>query len=314
MAVNRTSILRGPGTVIFDGVNLFDKEGITADVDVSTQDVGSSLSGQLDTIKTDQVAKVTMTPVGVLSAALVAKLFPYANPTVGASVFGSTDKTLVVHSLAGTKLTFVNGQLTKMPELSLSPVKTAFGSCEFTGLLGLGKAPGDENSVFKVETAAYAAGAPQPDAMTGAQYVGTWGSGSDALVIPDTKDGWTVTPELELEPVQTDNLGTVDYTIAGLKVTATCTPLGLTEAQILAALPITNARGSSMRGSQDLVIAGGTGALTVTLKNATLVKGPLAWGNTTLRAGQIQFTAHRSFSDGAAGAVWGVEFNAATED
>ena len=302
MAIQRNNILRGPGTVIIDGVAIHDASGITCDVDVATQEIPSSISGPIDTIKTDQIGKVTLTPVGVLSNDIIAALFPWLDPQIGASVFGSTDKALVVHSLAGTKVTFVNGHLTKMPEIYLSPVKTAFGSAEFTGLLGLGKAPGDTNSVYKVESATYSSGAPQPDGITGAQYVGTFGS----LSITDTQDGWTVTPEIELEPVQTDNLGTVDYTIAGLKVTATCTPLGLTESQIMAALPITLGRGSSMRGTNDLVISGGSGALEVTLKNATLVKGPLAWGNTTLRAGQIQFTAHRSFTNGAAGAVWDI--------
>ena len=302
MAIQRNNILRGPGTVIIDGVAIHDASGITCDVDVATQEIPSSISGPIDTIKTDQIGKVTLTPVGVLSDDIIAALFPWLDPQIGASVFGSTDKALVVHSLAGTKVTFVNGHLTKMPEIYLSPVKTAFGSAEFTGLLGLGKAPGDTNSVYKVESATYSSGAPQPDGITGAQYVGTFGS----LSITDTQDGWTVTPEIELEPVQTDNLGTVDYTIAGLKVTATCTPLGLTESQIMAALPITLGRGSSMRGTNDLVISGGSGALEVTLKNATLVKGPLAWGNTTLRAGQIQFTAHRSFTNGAAGAVWDI--------
>ena len=306
MAIQRNNILRGPGTVIIDGVAIHDASGITCYVDVATQEIPSSISGSIDTIKTDQIGKVTLTPVGVLSDDIIAALFPWLDPQIGASVFGSTDKTLVVHSLAGTKVTFVNGHLTKMPEIYLSPVKTAFGSAEFTGLLGLGKAPGDTNSVYKVESATYSSGAPQPDGITGAQYVGTWGRGSGALTITDTQDGWTVTPEIELKPVQTDNLGTVDYTIAGLKVTATCTPLGLTESQIMAALPITLGRGSSMRGTNDLVISGGSGALEVTLKNATLVKGPLAWGNTTLRAGQIQFTAHRSFTNGAAGAVWDI--------
>ena len=106
--------------------------------------------------------------------------------------------------------------------------------------------------------------------------------------------------------MQTDLLGTVDYTIAGVSVTATCTPLGLTEAQILAALPITKGRGASLAGTNDLVIAG-TGGLTVTLKNATMVTGPLQWGNTTLRAGEVAFRAHRAFSSGEPGALFDVE-------
>jgi hypothetical protein len=54
-------------------------------------------------------------------------------------------------------------------------------------------------------------------------------------------------------------------------------------------------------GANDLVITG-EGGLEVTLKSASLIRGPLQWGNTTLRAGELQFTAHR-----ASGTVFTVE-------
>ena len=63
MAINRTNILRGPGTLIFgsgqDAQTIFDATGITADVENSTQDIPSSVSGTLDQIKTDQVGTVS---------------------------------------------------------------------------------------------------------------------------------------------------------------------------------------------------------------------------------------------------------------
>ena len=308
MAIQRTTILRGPGTAIYntgdDAVAIHDASGIVAELETATGDVPSSVSGTLDTIKTDQVGRIRLTPCGVLSDDILDILFPdvFRTPSIGASVFGSADVPLAVHSVAGTKVTFVNAALTKMPNILLSPVKTAFGEVEFTALLGLGKAPGDTNAIFTSASATYDAGGPDPDGIVGVQYAATFGS----LSIADTADGWTVTPEVTLEPVQTDLLGTVDYTIAGVSVTATCTPLGLTEAQILAALPITKGRGASLAGTNDLVIAG-TGGLTVTLKNATMVTGPLQWGNTTLRAGEVAFRAHRAFSSGEPGALFDVE-------
>ena len=309
MAINRTNILRGPGTVIFntgnDAQTIFDATGITADVESSSQEIPSSVSGAIDTIKTDQVGTIRLTPCGQLSDDLLALLYPYGTPSIGARVFPDADVPLTVHSVAGTKVTFVNAALTTMPPLQLSPVKTAFGEAVFTALLGLGKKPSDANSFFTTASAAYASGGPDPTGIVGVQYSATFGS----LNILDTLDGWTVTPELELEPVTTDLLGTVDYTIKGVKCTATCTPLGLTEAQLLGALPIAKDRGTSLKGAADLVITG-AGGLTVTLKNATMLRGPLQWGNTTLRAGEVQFTAHRAFTDGAPGAVFSVEMAA----
>ena len=104
----------------------------------------------------------------------------------------------------------------------------------------------------------------------------------------------------------TDNLGTIDWTVSAVGCTARCTPLGLPEAQILAALPVGKARGSLLGGTDNLVITG-AGGLTVTLYGAGLVTGPLQWGNTTLRVGEIGFTACRTFKDGVPGPVFTVE-------
>jgi len=58
---------------------------------------------------------------------------------------------------------------------------------------------------------------------------------------------------------------------------------------------ISAGRGTSLAGDGDLVITSAAG-LVVTLKNAALVSGPCQWGASTLRVGQIGFTAHRASS------------------
>ena len=302
MPTSRTSIIRGPGTVVYGGKSFFDASGISAEIESATSEIPSSISGSIATIKTDQTGKISFTPCGQLAADLLALLYPYGSPTVGSSACGSADRPLVVHSLAGTKVSFVNAVLSKMPELYLSPIRTAFGSAEFSAALGLAKAPGDADAFYKVEQAAYDSGAPDPESITGVQYAGTFGD----LSIPDTLEGWTITPEVTLEPVTVDSVGTIDWTIAGVSCTATCTPVGLTEAEILAALPVSGARGSMIGGESDLVVSG-AGGLKVTLMKASLVRGPLQWGTTTLRAGELGFTAHRSFAGGVPGPVFTVE-------
>ena len=306
MATSRTSIIRGPGAVKYDTVTIHDADGISAEVETETSEVPSSISGPLDTIKTDTTATVSLTPCGQITDDILAVLFPHQTPVIGSSLCGSQDRKLTVHSLAGTKVEFLNAVLTGAPSLQLSPVKTAFGQATFTALTALGKAPGEANSFYNVAAAAYNMGYPDPNGLTGVQYTGTFGS----LVIPDTADGWTVEVELSTEPVSTDGVGTIDFTLAGVTVRAKCTPVGLSESQILSALPIDRQRGASLRGSSDLVIAG-AGGLTVTLKNATMVTGPLAWGTTTLRAGEIGFVANRGFSNNVAGALYSVVKTAA---
>lgn len=301
MSINRNTILRGPGTVKFGGVTVFDSNGITCEIESATQGLPSSISGEIGTIKTDQTGKISFTPCGQISAAILAALYPYASAAIGSSACGAADTPCVVHGMSGTRVTLVNCCVRKMPEIYLSPVKTAFGSVELAAALGLAKGPTDDAALYTVEQAAYDAGAPDPTGITGVAYAGTFG----ALSIPDTVDGWTITPEVTLNPVSTDTLGTIDWTVASVGCTAKCTPLGLTEEQILAALPATRARGSLI-GGDDLVVTG-AGGLKVTLHGASLVTGPLQWGNTQLRAGEIGFTAHRSFAGGVPGPVFEVE-------
>lgn len=301
MPINRNTILRGPGTVVFGGVTVFDSNGITCEIESATQGLPSSISGEIGTIKTDQTGKISFTPCGQISAAILAAIYPYASAAIGSSACGAVDTPCVVHGMSGTRVTLVNCCVRKMPEIYLSPVKTAFGSVELAAALGLAKGPTDDAALYTVEQAAYDAGAPDPTGITGVAYAGTFG----ALSIPDTSDGWTITPEVTLQPVSTDTLGTIDWTVASVGCTAKCTPLGLTEEQILAALPATRARGSLI-GGDDLVVTG-AGGLKVTLHGASIVTGPLQWGNTQLRAGEIGFTAHRSFAGGVPGPVFEVE-------
>ena len=295
MGTTRHSIIRGPGTVSYGGVKFFDASGIDAALDSATSEVPSSIAGKLDTIKNDQTGKVTLTPVGNLSEALVALLYPswLQTPEIGRSLFGSADTPLFVSSRAGQKVTFYAAAVTGFPDLNLSPVKTAFGPVEWTALLANGKLPTDASSFYAVAAAAYADGEPPRDGLTGFHYTGTFGS----LSIPDTVDGWTVSVAAQLDPVTTDSQGTIDYTLGGVSVTARCTPLGLSESQILGALPVLSGRGASLAGANDLVIAA-TGGLTVKLKKASLGTGPLQWGTTTLRAGEIGFTANIDPSTG----------------
>ena len=289
MATTRQSIIRGPGTVMFGGLKIHDSSGITADIESSTQEIPSSIAGKLDTIKTDQTGKISLTPVGNITQALLDLFFPswMKKPVFGTSIMGDADKPIVVSSRAGTKVTFACAGLTKCPELLLSPVKTAFGGIEFTAVVANGKLPGDTGAFYSVAAAEYDGGEPKREGLSGCHYQATFGD----LAIPDTQDGWTVTPELQLEPVGSDSQGTIDYTLSGVTVRASCTPLGLSEADILAALPVGKGRGASLASASDLVIAAG-GGLSVTLKNAALVTGPIQWGASQLRAGQLGFVAN----------------------
>ena len=74
MATSRTSIIRGPGTVVYGGKAFFDASGISAEIESATSEIPSSISGSIATIKTDQTGKISFTPCGQLAADLLALL------------------------------------------------------------------------------------------------------------------------------------------------------------------------------------------------------------------------------------------------
>lgn len=304
----RQTIISGPGAVIFGGQTIHDKEGIEASIESQQEAALSSLYGQVTAFKADQVGKITFTPCGSISADLLAVLFPHASPVMGASLFGAADAPAVVHSLAGVKLTAHAAALTKIPSLALSPVRTAFGQAELTFLVANGLAPSTASGFYTVAAAAFTATALADTAVKTGVYLGTY----NATTI-HTQDGWTVEFDLQTTPVVIDDTGTVDLLLSGLTVRASCTPVGITEADLMALQPHLLDRGSSMIGAYDLTIATTVvGGLSVVLKNARCMTGPLAWGNGKLRAGQLGFTAHREFTAGVGAALYSVAVVAGT--
>ena len=293
MATDRTTIIRGPGAISFAGVTIHDADGIAAEVLRPTQEIPSSIAGTLESIFTDQTANITATPCGELSAEIIAALYPHQTPLPGSSIMGDTDRPLTIHGRNGRKITFPCAALTGIPALRLSPVATSFGQATWGAALAKGKGPEDADALWQSAAAAYALGEPKRGGLGGRHYAAAWGAGADGLSIPDTAEGWTVEFDLRLEPVIADSCGTIDFTLAGLTVRASCRPLGLTEEQILKALAAPKARGAGASTAKDLVIMS-EGGLAVTLKCAGLVQGPLAWGATALRAGELGFTAHRA--------------------
>lgn len=308
MSVTRQAIIHGPGAVIWGSQTIHDKDGINATIESPSDEVRSSVSGKLFDLKTDQQAKITATPCGVLSADLLAVLFPaaFTTPAIGTDVFGSTDAPLVVWGKDGRKLTFHAAALTKSPDIILSPAKTSFGGAEWTALLANGKLPTEAAAFLTEEAAAYAQNDPNPAGLTGYLYTGVLGSGGGATTIADTVDGWSVQVEPSFQPIQTDSAGTVGMILTGVTVRASCTPVGKTLAEVIAMLPYALGRGASLATATDLTIAGAAGSLSVVLKNARAVTGPVAWGSGTLRAGQLGFIASRSYANNAAAALFSV--------
>ncbi|MFO7534715.1 MAG: hypothetical protein R6X19_03370 [Kiritimatiellia bacterium] len=305
--IDRSTIVRGPGSVTLGAVQMFDSEGIKAALKVDTFEVPVSAFGNVDTRRKDITAAITFRPCGALTAEILAALFPHGTPVIGASLLGVADVSCVIHSLAGTKVTFAAAALSKMPSLKLSAGAPAFsGEAEITCLLANDTDRTDADSLFVVAAEAWAGAFDVADILGGV-YTGVLGTGETAVTIA-TQDGWQVDFEMEVEPQACDGVGTYDLLLKSVTVRAKCIPLGLTEATHLALLNAQDTGaviGGTMRSGKDLVISC-PDALTVTLKEAALVEGPMAWGNNQLRSGEIGFVAHRTVTGGVPAALFSV--------
>jgi hypothetical protein len=242
-----------------------------------------------------------LTPAGQVTADMITSLFPWLNPTIGNSIFTGTDVPLKLHSKAGVLYTLLASAVTKMPDLILSPRKTALGQAQFMSVL---KSSGDPATAEHYYTTASSAWSDTSFATTDIRrlaYAGVWGSSFTSIL---TEDGWTVSFDTSIKEQGIDENGTVDAFLQDVKVMAKCKPVNLTETAILSALRIQGtggAIGTSLRQATDLVITG-TGVV-VTIKDAALVEGPLNWGSSTLRSGELGFIGQRVESTGTFGAL-----------
>jgi hypothetical protein len=304
---DRTTIVKGAGAVKIGSTQLYSKGEISATLDPETFEIPVAGYGSLDERLADSVGKISFTPSGRLNADILATLIPYGTPVIDASVFGATDTATEVHSIAGQKVVFHNTAVTGMPSLKLSARETAFnGAVEITALAKNATARTDAAAIFTGPTAA----AFTPNIVIGdiktLPYAGVWG-----VAGIDTKEGWDVEFDLELEPFQVSDHGTIDMYLKGVTARAKCTPLTYGE-NLLALLHTQGTAaviGSTMREAKNLVISA-VGGLTVTLFDAVPVSGPIRWGEGMLRANEIGFKAQRTFTTGVPGALFSVAMTA----
>jgi hypothetical protein len=281
--------------VTFGGQTFWSKGDITLKPVVDKFDITTSAFGTVDGRIRDKRFEVTFEPEGRFTTALLAVLYPYAATNIGASIYGSTDRALVIHSRAGTRVTVHNAALTSLPSLRFAVGSTITGSVTFTGLCKKSTAPTDAAAYWTVATASYPGdtGFATSEILTRG-YTAGWGDG--AFEQFHTKEGWEIGFDLSLEPVMVDGIGTVDMRLSELKVTASCVPVGISEANLLTAMQHTQAMGTSYATNDGLIIQ--ASGVYFRLANAGLIENELGWGAQRNRAGSLTWQATRTVTGG----------------
>lgn len=205
---------------------------------------------------------------------------------------------LVILGNDGTRLTFANAAVTKMPTLTFAATKTLYGDVEFEAFPLNGQAWTTAGSIYTVDTAAFADSGFTPTDIVTQPYQFTWGSAPWTGLY--SKNGITIEPSLSLDPVEDDASGVLTRRISSVGFTMKAQPMGPDLAALLTALKLQGAgatRGRSLAGV-NLDISG-TG-LYARLYGAALTGGPAQWATKLDRIGELTWAATRTFNAGVA--------------
>ena len=199
---------------------------------------------------------------------------------------------LVVHTYANRKITFHNGALVQMPPIIHTTTATLIGQVGFGAFRINATARTVANSLYTVTKELLVDVPPDPATIKTQEYTAAWGAAPvDALKFHGPV---TVTPAIPTDPVSTDGDGQLALKIAGLGVTASGIPAGLSEKQMLDLLAMQDA-GAALGASKvraDLVISA-TGVHT-TVYNTAATALPQTFAATGRRAGEIAWVGART--------------------
>lgn len=295
---DRTTIVRGPCKITYDSQTFYSKGGVSLTLANSTFDKETDAYGVVGKSKTDLQIVVEFEPVGEIEALTV--LFPYGGTAIGASIFGGTDKPLVIVAADGT-YTINNAAITQMPSIRCTANNTAFGSVQFTGLLDIGGNPNTLSDYYAVTSGASIGATFDPTKLITAPYTATLG----AIGPFHSEAGFEIAFELGLSPVVVDGIGTVDMSLQNLGATITCIPTGISKTSFDTFFGSLDA-GEDLANSTLDISTATVGGLNLDFAAVQVIDLQNRFSPTENRLGQVTMAARRTFSTGVPAALFTV--------
>lgn len=235
--IDRNLILKGPAVVIRGAHTYFTKGEITVKANKETYSIESNILGSAGKRVTSKSFTVSFVPQGMLDTA--AAYFPWGQADLGASIFGATDTTLIIHTLSGRKFTFAASGNLGVRSVHCGTDATALGEISFLCLGKLSTADSTADSRVKVEEAAFAATGYDRAKITTPGYQATLvvGTGEAAVTtVMQGLEGFDINIEPSFDADSVNAYGQVGQTLSGIAARAVFKPCSLTEAGVLALL------------------------------------------------------------------------------
>jgi len=302
MGVSRANLGRGPAIVTIGGDTLFTRDDLVLRHAPVWNPVMTSMYGTVDKAKRDLMIRIPLRLWGSWENLQV--LFPSAlmNPIAGTSVFGTADNPVVVQARNGDRITYPNGQITKLANLYLGVDAELWAAdVEITALIKNNANPEDAGAYFVLDSNAYTDSAFAKTNFKKVRWTGAWGAKTGFTTIVPQK-GFQVSWTLSLKPLPVDGYGTVDMTVQDMIAGVKCIPIGPTLAQ---GELVANSQGSAMgaalsnatTAAADLTLTGAGGG-SVVAKSAGMTENGFAFGVEPLRIGEMAWETTRGFAAG----------------
>lgn len=327
---SRASIITGPAKIVYGNTSspttLWSKGDFTVTPKLETFPVNVSAMGTVSERIKQRNIEVQVTLDGEWSSAVKAALWPYAAASVDAFPIGTSiskdpssglavgsDLSLAITPINGFPITGKAAFLTKPPSLKFTSVDTRIGAATFMVLGADGTYWSDANSLYTLGSSGTSdwSGFLETDIKTEG-CLATWSPGIGAITAFDTLDGFTVDFDLKYQAREVDTVGIVDFTLTSLDVTIKCTPIGMTETQLLGSSAVMNLQGTNAsRGADvansnyagDFVISNLSPSVLFAARQMTLIEAPLLYGQAN-RFGQCTWKSTRKVASNALKSVF----------
>ena len=297
MSVDRTLIIKGPAKIVHDSATIFSIDDIRVRWITEYFDVQSSAFGRLKRrVKTRRI-EVDVTP---FSWADLTKLLPYATKQIGDTLFGATDKALVITPRNGAPLTLANAMVTQLPGIVLSVDKPILRPMKFTGLCANNTDPSVEANWFALaasaaDVALTGLGAIPPNCLYSMAY---------KSVTERSEEGFAIDINLGLTPDVVDGDGIVNYRVKELEASLKFKPSPKTEAAYATLLGWSGKGIGADPTAGDAVITGtGSGNPIVTIANMVPAEGGTLYGEGN-RLEQVELLSVRTTASNLLTALW----------
>lgn len=303
-------IYQGAAHIIFDKTSqtksewkyIFAEGDVTVELKREELDASVAGWGRIAAPSTDETVEVTFTPSNRVDADIIGWLFGgLPSAAQGSSYYGSSSTPLHIHTMAGRILEIANCRPTAWPSINFGVgVKRWGGAVTCTGILKRGEARTATGALFKDWASEAFTAVPDPDEYPQVPCKATWGAVGSGNTALEAMEAWTLTPQIELVPIRTGNLGTIDYRVGDVAFEVSAVPANLGEAELWGSAAL----GSRALGTQpsfnSFAIAEDYPGLSVSLPRVLMTQRPTRFDPRNPIAGECRWRTFRQPGQAAA--------------